>query len=440
MTIAPLGFATLYLIIQFQHARTRKFAKPLSKIGHLRGDMTNREPFFPNRIFSGGPDEAAEPPRVLIAPHRYIQGKGALDRLGRYLSILPSRKPVVLMTKGGKTRLGSRIEKSLRQADVEPRIEIFGGECSTEEVDRLAKRIRESGWQADAVIAIGGGKCIDAGKCVSFRLGVPAVICPTIASTDAPCSAVSVMYTADGVGKGPEFFPHSPALVVVDTQVIASSPLRHLIAGMGDALATFYEARSCHGNPSGRNMIGTRMTIAAMALAELCARTIFEDGKKALETVKRGDIDECVERIVEANTLLSGVGFESGGLSVAHAMAAGLTVIPSLHRGYLHGELVGIGLLAQLLLEKEVDEARKVGRFLADVGLPACLQQLQLDIQQDAEILMEAMTAAMKEPFAHNEPFTVNPGMLLIALGEADQLGSGFSGSTSTRDAPAASS
>ena len=58
---------------------------------------------------------------------------------------------------------------------------------------------------------------MDAGKCVSFRLGVPVVICPTIASTDAPCSAVSVMYTREGVGIGPEFFSNSPALVVVDT-------------------------------------------------------------------------------------------------------------------------------------------------------------------------------------------------------------------------------
>jgi glycerol dehydrogenase len=388
--------------------------------------VISREPFFPDLVFSGGPDEHSEPPRVLISPHRYIQGKDVMDHLGRYLSILPSRRPVVLITEGGRQRFGKRIENSLKKAGVAPHIEIFTGECSTEEVERITGLIRKIEWPADSVIAVGGGKCIDAGKCVSFRLGVPVIICPTVASTDAPCSAVSVLYTAEGVGKGPEFFPSSPALVVVDTRIIASSPLRHLIAGMGDALATFYEARTCYRNPSGRNMIGARVTIAALAMAELCAETVFEDGRKAIEAIKCGEIDGSVERIVEANTLLSGVGFESGGLSIAHAMAAGFTVIPALHRDYLHGELVGVGLLSQLMLEKEEAEARKVARFLADVELPASLEQLRLDIKRDEIILMEAMTAAMKEPFANNEPFTVTPAMLFSALTEADRVGMGI--------------
>ena len=326
------------------------------------------------------------------------------------------------MTEGSRQRIGAKIIASLKQAGIEPHIEIFRGECSYEEVERIAGAVRKSGWAADSVIAAGGGKCIDAGKCVGFRLGVPVVICPTIASTDAPCSAVSVMYTPEGVGIGPEFFPNSPALVVVDTRLIASSPIRHLIAGMGDALATFYEARTCFRNPSGRNMVGARITIGALALAELCAKTIFEDGRKAIEAIRRREIDSSVENIIEANTLLSGVGFESGGLSIAHAMAAGFTVIPTLHRDFLHGELVGIGLVAQLILEQKRDEAQKVLSFLKDVGLPSTLDQLKLSIQRDAKALLEAMTAAMKEPFANTEPFNVTPESLFSALIEADRL------------------
>jgi glycerol dehydrogenase len=388
--------------------------------------MTGPDPYFPDRIFPAGAAEPSGPPRVLIAPHRYIQGTNTIDHIGRYLSILPGSRPVVLMTEGGNRRIGSRIENSLKKANIKWHLEIFTGECSTEEVERLVDSICKSAWPADSVIAVGGGKCIDAGKCVAFRLHVPVVVCPTVASTDAPCSAVSVMYTAEGVGKGPEFFPNSPALVVVDTQIIASSPLRHLIAGMGDALATFYEARSCYRNPSGRNMVGARVTIAALALAELCARTILEDGEKAIQAVQRGKIDESVERIVEANTLLSGVGFESGGLSVAHAIAAGLTVIPFLHRDYLHGELVGMGLLSQLVLEQEIDDASQVVQFLTKVGLPARLEHFHLDFQRDAAILADAMTAALKEPFAKNEPFEVTVADLLRAFGEADRLGAAF--------------
>jgi glycerol dehydrogenase len=130
-------------------------------------------------------------------------------------------------------------------------------------------------------------------------------------------------------------------------------------------------------------MIGTRITIAALALAELCAKTVFEDGVNAIQAVKRGEIDASLVRIIEANTLLSGVGFESGGLCVAHAIAAGLTVIPWLHRDYLHGELVGVGLLSQLILEKETAEACKVARFLSAVSLPVSLKQLQMEMKRD---------------------------------------------------------
>jgi glycerol dehydrogenase len=149
----------------------------------------------------------------------------------------------------------------------------------------------------------------------------------------------------------------------------------------------------------------------------------LEDAHAAIAAVKRGDINASLERILEANTLLSGVGFESGGLAAAHAMAAGMTVIPVLHRDYLHGELVAIGLVAHLVLENQTDEARRVARFFAGIGLPVTLEQIQLNSTRDSGILMEAMAAAVKEPFAHNEPFEVTPEKLYTALLEADRIG-----------------
>ncbi len=380
-----------------------------------------REPFFPQAIFSSLPVNNAVPPRVLAAPSRYIQGKDVIDSLGRYLSVVPSRRPLILLTDGGRRRLGQRIDGSMGR--VQGSVETFRGECSFEEVERLVGTARKSTPAVDCVVAVGGGKCIDAGKSVAFRLDVPVVICPTIASTDAPCSAVSIMYTPEGVGKGPEFYPDNPALVVVDTGIIAAAPVRHLISGMGDALATGYEARTCYRNPEGRSIVGARMTIAALSIAELCARTVFEDGVQAADSINRGEINESVERIIEANTLLSGIGFESCGLAAAHAYAAGLTVIPVLHRDFLHGELVAIGLMAHLLLEDNQAEARKVVRLLNEVGLPVCLGQFGLDPGKDSEALVEAMKAAAAEPIVNNEPFEITPDKLLSAFLAADRLG-----------------
>jgi glycerol dehydrogenase len=311
----------------------------------------------------------------------------------------------------------------MSEVGIDPHFELFGGECSYEEVLRMVDSIRLSGRNTDAVIAVGGGKCMDAGKCVAFRLSTPVVICPTIASTDAPCSAVSVMYTKDGVGRGPEFFPNSPALVIVDSRIIADSPVRHLIAGIGDAIATYYEARTCYRNPAGTNNIGSRITIAALALAELCAKTVMEEARAAIQAVHRKEVNASLERVIEANTLLSGVGFESGGLAAAHAMAAGMTVIPALHRDFLHGELVAMGLMAHLVFEGETSEVRRVAQFLAETGLPITLKQLQLRRDRDSDALMEAMTAAANEPFVQNEPFDVTPEKFYAALLDADTIG-----------------
>jgi len=76
------------------------------------------------------------------------------------------------------------------------------------------------------------------GKIVADRLGIPVVVVPTIASTDAPCSACAVVYNEEGVVVRVEYQKRNPDLVLVDSEIIAQAPERFLVAGMGDALAT----------------------------------------------------------------------------------------------------------------------------------------------------------------------------------------------------------
>ena len=179
-------------------------------------------------IFSVEEGDGRSVPRVLVAPSRYIQGEGALAHLGRYLSVVPSTRPALLLSVGGQQRDGARIVGDLRAAGVDPVEVTFGGECSETEVERVADALRAQSSAVDGVVAVGGGKCVDAGKCVAARLGVPVVICPTIASNDAPCSALSLMYTPEGAFTDLEFFLQSPAMVVVDTRVVAEAPVRYL--------------------------------------------------------------------------------------------------------------------------------------------------------------------------------------------------------------------
>jgi glycerol dehydrogenase len=205
--------------------------------------------------------------------------------------------------------------------------------------------------------------------------------------------------------------------------VVADAPVRYLVAGIGDALATWYEARTCFRNPAARSMVGGSITIAAAAIAELCANTVRDHADAAVAAVRAGRIDETLERVVEANTLLSGIGFESGGLATTHAVASALTFLPQAHDAALHGELVAIGILTQLVLEDDLDEAREVAEFLASIGLPVHLGQISLDLERDSEGLQAAMAGAVSFPFIQNEPFEVTVDSLFEALSRAHELG-----------------
>jgi len=390
--------------------------------------MSTPVDYKPGTVFSTEEGKNASVPRVFIAPNRYIQGDGILDHLGRYLTIVPSRNAAILISEGGRRRVGERLLASLNEAQVNSTVVTFDGECSLQEIDRIVDILRKEAPPVDCLVAVGGGKCVDAGKCVAYRLGIPVVICPSLASNDAPCSALSVIYTPEGVSEAAEFFPASPAIVAVDTRIIAEAPVRYLVAGMGDAMATRYEAKTCFQNPKARSTVGARPTLAAGAIGELCATILFEYGVAGADAVYNSEVNEALERVVEANTLLSGLGFESGGLAAAHSVAQALTLVPEIQQNFLHGEMVALGLLTQLLLEEEMNEARKVAQFFVEVGLPVHFGQLSLTVQNKAQML-EVMEAAVAAPIMSNEPFAVNSDFLIAAASEVDKLGLGITNS-----------
>ena len=236
-----------------------------------------------------------------------------------------------------------------------------------------------------------------------------------------PCSALSVLYTPEGASDVVEFYPTSPALVVMDTDIVADANERYLVAGMGDAMATWYEARVCLNNPAALTPLGARPTLASCAMGEICAHTLFEHGEAAAEAVAANRNGDAVEKVVEANTLLSGIGFESGGLAVAHSMALAYTQISELHENYLHGEMVAMGTMVQQAMEQSED-AQKVARFFARIGLPVHMGQLSLSPQATdrLDIIIES---TMGNANAHHMPMTVTDDVLHQAIMDAHEIG-----------------
>ena len=192
-------------------------------------------------------------------------------------------------------------------------------------------------------------------------------------------------------------------------------------------MATWYEARVCLNNPNATTIMGTRPTLAANAISTICAETLYAVGEAAVESVKANRVDEALEKVVEANTLLSGLGFESGGLAVAHAIAQSYTNLPIVHANYLHGEMVAMGVLTQLMIEGDVDEANKAAEFFAKVGLPIHLGQLSVEVSDTASLNLLAKETSEYATVA-NMPMEITKAVALRGVIAAHDLGSKVAG------------
>ncbi|MDY7541248.1 MULTISPECIES: glycerol dehydrogenase [unclassified Cryobacterium] len=350
--------------------------------------------------------------RTIISPGRYVQGKGALSRLGEFLAPL-GKTPLLVSDDVVWGILGQRATDSLRAAQLPVTRERFGGIPTAAEVTRLVGVIDRTG--ADVIVALGGGSTLDAVKAAGFLAGIRWVTVPSVASTDAPTSALSVIYTADGAFEEYRFFPKNPDLVLMDTQLVADAPAAFLAAGVGDALATWLEARATRQSHA-NTMAGGLPTLAGTALAELSWGVIWDNALPALDAVRDHQVTPAVEKLVEANTLLSGLGFESGGLAAAHAIHNGLTAAHQTH-GLAHGQKVNIGSVTQLVLEgAPTQEIRDFIEFTTRVGLPNTLTEVGLSVEDEDDLRRVAEAATVPGETIHNMPFPITPDELVSAL------------------------
>ncbi len=345
-----------------------------------------------------------------------MQGDGALSAVPELMQSLGGAG-LVICAPSAIEKVMSGIAGALPQGS---RTERFGRECCERELTRLSAAITEC--DARVVVAIGGGKTIDSAKIVADRAGLPVIVVPTIASTDAPCSACAVIYTGQGVFEAISYQRRNPDAVVVDTGVIAKAPVRFLVSGMGDALATWFEARSCERTASVNECRG-HSTIAALGLARLCFDTLLDYGVTAKQANESGIVTPAFERIVEANTLLSGLGFESSGLASAHSIHNGLTALAPTH-AYYQGETVAFGTLAGLhMTDAEPREIATVYGFCESVGLPTTFADIGLAGATQEDLQKAAHRACAPAESIHHEAGVVDPSRVVAGLIAADRTG-----------------
>ena len=361
--------------------------------------------------------------RAFGCPQKYIQGPGELINLP-VLAAQYGNKPFFVIDSGVLSLMYDKLAGAYAEAGKCFEYMSFSGESCRENIDLIKEKAKGSG--CDIIVGFGGGKCLDAAKFASSELDWPRIIMPTSASTDAPAAGISVLYTKDGVHIRSEKMRRPTELVLIDSEIIANAPARLFSAGIGDALATYFEAMA-NDTTEGMNFIGTgyRRCRAGMAIARECYDILMADGESALMAVKGHYVTEALENVIEANTLLSGLGFENTGCAGAHGIHSGFSEIESAH-AYLHGEKVAFGLLCQLVLEnadkKLID---KIVRFLLAVDLPVCLADLNIEASE-GNLGIIADHTINHNPLIYNEPIVVNEASVKNAILMADMIGRSY--------------
>jgi glycerol dehydrogenase len=349
---------------------------------------------------------------VVTVPN-YTIGTDAIAMMPQVAQKLGDRILII----GGKTALEKskeKIEQALRACEqIEFHFAWYGGECTYENMETLIEEARKR--ESNLILGVGGGKAIDTAKGVAERLDMPVITLPTIASTCAATTALSIVYTEKGDFADLYYLDHCPVHIFVDTTIIAESPWRYQWAGIGDAMAKFYETKATTRGKTLSHSVQLGKQISC-----LCAAPMLECGVKAVQDNK-DQVDSHDLREVTLNSLISTglasilIGMENNG-AAAHGLFYGMTMLPEIEH-HLHGEVVAYGILFLLMLDEDREEIRRLSPFYREIGWPTRLKDLNLSRADISEAVIEK---ALSAPDMGKMPYKVTREKLLKALDELE--------------------
>lgn len=350
---------------------------------------------------------------LLVAPASVLRGKQVLSCAGEAIAHLGKRSLVV----GGSGTLElteSQLQQLFKQHQLSAAQAIYSPDCSENSLESLRASVEDH--QADLIIGIGGGKALDTAKLLAYQCKLPVVTIPTSAATCAAWSALSNVYSDKGAFQYDVPLERCPDLLILDYELVQTAPQRTLVAGVGDAIAKWYEASISSGSST------ATLTIAAVQQARVLRDILFQ---KAAAALKEPGGEEWQE-VVDASVLLAGVVGGLGGANcrtvAAHSVHNGLTHIQASHSA-LHGEKVAYGILVQLRLEEMVQgnqlatsTRQQLLQFYSEIGLPKTLEDLGLEDVTLAELRRAAEVACRPNSDIHRLPFPVLPEQLVAAM------------------------
>lgn len=347
----------------------------------------------------------------------YTVGANAFDKIPSICK-RAGRRAVII---GGRRALAAA-EQSIRDAMGQevsaPPALFYGGEASEENIAALAAC--EEVLQADMIFAVGGGKALDTCKALAQQTDKPVFTFPTIASTCAATTAVSILYHADGSFSHPYFLEGSPAHAFVNTQILAAAPDRYMWAGMGDTYAKFYES-----SISSRGETLPHYHELGAVTARMCVDPILRWGAQALADNQAGRATDALEQVVLAIVVTTGIAsilltaehtidYNTG---LAHAIFYALTSYPHIEKNHLHGEVVGFGVLLLLLADKQYDTFVTLHQFMREVGLPVSPEEIELTKEE----VLDVIPKVCGMPDIQHNPYPITVQLLTRAFEQLEE-------------------
>ncbi len=349
-------------------------------------------------------------------PHHILRGEHALAQLLPLLQARGSR----IYAMGGHRALAAVMPliDAYNSQLAEPlviEVQWFGGEVSESLIQEQVGHARA--FDADCILAIGGGKAIDSGKLVAEALEIPVATVPSIAATCAAVSAVSVLYDDKGHYLSMANLKQAPDIAVLDSGIIAKSPLRWLAAGLGDTLAKWYEFRAIADK-----QVDCSLNMATSVNSQLCYNIIEKYGADAIKEMEQGKAGFALEQVMDAIFLFAGFTSIMGigdHVAAAHGLYDGFTVLDKT-RDYGHGLLVGFGNLCLLALEGRNDEELLDAiRLAKNCAIPTAIDEIA-DLTD--EEFQQAVTASVTNEDTRNMPNPVSEKDLAEAIKKVSDL------------------
>lgn len=357
--------------------------------------------------------QTATPIPLIISPGKVLRGDNILSQSGAEISRLGDR-PLIIGSDRTLTRVESYLQPIIKQQKLQAQPASYLPDCAESSLVKLKAALKQH--QADFIIGVGGGKALDTAKLLAYQCDLPSVTIPTSAATCAGWTALSNIYSEAGAFQYDVSLNKCPDLLILDYGLVATAPQRTLVAGIGDAIAKWYEASVSSGNST------ATMTIAAVQQARILRDILFQKSASALENPQGDDWQQVVDATVLLAGVIGGIGGANCRTVAAHAVHNGLTHIPEAHHA-LHGEKVAYGILVQLRLEEMVQNnqlafsARKqLLQFYNSIGLPKTLDDLGLGDVSLSKLRQAAAIACNPESDIHRLPFPVFPEQLMAAM------------------------